>query len=347
MRRSRPGVHLQFLLGRDHRHLALVYQGAMQPARRRLQHRRQPGAEASIGTERRWRPLSLGDHDRLQHRRSGGCAGQGRVHDYRATTTPRIAEGFAQAVPATDADAAPQPKSEPHPLPSPCYIEGRTLACPSPSVPQCAPATAFAPPSNGMPFLVFGLMLGGGSAAFVLAPASRGSGACWQSLDSERWWWALPRAPPPRSACRSTRCTQVRRLGVDARLPWLLGSNQRRRHLPLRRCRRVGSAGAIHLNQPIVDMEATPDGHGYWLVALMAESSRSETRRASAARAPPISRSRSSRWKSRRRRGYGLSPRWRNLSLWRRRRLREHGGDSSQPADRRHGGDPDGAVTGW
>jgi hypothetical protein len=28
-----------------------------------------------------------------------------------------------------------------------------------------------------------------------------------------------------------------------------------------------GSAGAIHLNQPIVGMAATPSGHGYWLVA--------------------------------------------------------------------------------
>ena len=28
-----------------------------------------------------------------------------------------------------------------------------------------------------------------------------------------------------------------------------------------------GSTGAIHLNQPIVGMAATPDGQGYWLVA--------------------------------------------------------------------------------
>ena len=28
-----------------------------------------------------------------------------------------------------------------------------------------------------------------------------------------------------------------------------------------------GSVGAIHLNQPIVGMAATPDGNGYWLVA--------------------------------------------------------------------------------
>ena len=28
-----------------------------------------------------------------------------------------------------------------------------------------------------------------------------------------------------------------------------------------------GSTGAIHLNQPIVGMAATPDGSGYWLVA--------------------------------------------------------------------------------
>ena len=28
-----------------------------------------------------------------------------------------------------------------------------------------------------------------------------------------------------------------------------------------------GSTGAITLNKPIVGMAATPDGHGYWLVA--------------------------------------------------------------------------------
>ena len=28
-----------------------------------------------------------------------------------------------------------------------------------------------------------------------------------------------------------------------------------------------GSTGAIHLNQPVVGMSATPDGKGYWLVA--------------------------------------------------------------------------------
>ena len=28
-----------------------------------------------------------------------------------------------------------------------------------------------------------------------------------------------------------------------------------------------GSTGCIHLNKPIVAMAATPDGHGYWLVA--------------------------------------------------------------------------------
>ncbi|MDA8340662.1 MAG: hypothetical protein M0007_00310, partial [Actinomycetota bacterium] len=29
----------------------------------------------------------------------------------------------------------------------------------------------------------------------------------------------------------------------------------------------LGSMGAKHLNAPIVGMAATPDGHGYWLVA--------------------------------------------------------------------------------
>ncbi|MEO6121605.1 MAG: hypothetical protein ABIW46_06520, partial [Acidimicrobiales bacterium] len=29
----------------------------------------------------------------------------------------------------------------------------------------------------------------------------------------------------------------------------------------------AGSTGAITLAQPVVDMSATPSGHGYWLVA--------------------------------------------------------------------------------
>jgi len=28
-----------------------------------------------------------------------------------------------------------------------------------------------------------------------------------------------------------------------------------------------GSTGSTHLNEPIVGMEETPDGHGYWLIA--------------------------------------------------------------------------------
>ena len=28
-----------------------------------------------------------------------------------------------------------------------------------------------------------------------------------------------------------------------------------------------GSTGSVHLNQPIVGMEESPDGRGYWLIA--------------------------------------------------------------------------------
>jgi hypothetical protein len=34
-----------------------------------------------------------------------------------------------------------------------------------------------------------------------------------------------------------------------------------------RDARFYGSAGTLALNEPIVGMEATPDGHVYWLVA--------------------------------------------------------------------------------
>jgi hypothetical protein len=55
--------------------------------------------------------------------------------------------------------------------------------------------------------------------------------------------------------------------GRHPRRPGLLAGGLRRRHLLLRRRRFHGSTGGIHLNQPIVGMAATPDGHGYWLVA--------------------------------------------------------------------------------
>ena len=69
-----------------------------------------------------------------------------------------------------------------------------------------------------------------------------------------------------------------------------------------------GSTGGMHLNQPIVGMAATPDGHGYWLVAPTAASSPSGTPRF-----------------------YGST-----------------GGIAPQPAHRGHGRrPPTGAATGW
>ena len=69
-----------------------------------------------------------------------------------------------------------------------------------------------------------------------------------------------------------------------------------------------GSTGAIHLNQPIVGMAATPSGHGYWLVA---------TRR-------------------------------RDLRVRRRAVLRLDRRDPPEPADRRHGADARRVTaTGW
>jgi hypothetical protein len=46
---------------------------------------------------------------------------------------------------------------------------------------------------------------------------------------------------------------------------WLVGSDGG--IFPFGSAQGLGSAGGIHLNQPIVGMASTPDGHGYWLVA--------------------------------------------------------------------------------
>ena len=69
----------------------------------------------------------------------------------------------------------------------------------------------------------------------------------------------LHRRHPPQPAHRGH--------GGHARRRRLLAGGLRRRHLLLRRRQFYGSTGAIHLNQPIVGMAATPGGKGYWLVA--------------------------------------------------------------------------------
>ena len=77
---------------------------------------------------------------------------------------------------------------------------------------------------------------------------------------------ATPRSTGPPGAIAPQRAHG--RHGGDARRQRLLAGRLRRRHLHLRR-RRASTArrAASPLNQPVVGMAATSDGHGYWLVA--------------------------------------------------------------------------------
>ena len=52
----------------------------------------------------------------------------------------------------------------------------------------------------------------------------------------------------------------------DGRRPRLLGGGVERRGVQLRRCPVLRLGGRADPSAPIVGMEATPDGHGYWLV---------------------------------------------------------------------------------
>ena len=104
-----------------------------------------------------------------------------------------------------------------------------------------------------------------------------------------------------------------------------------------------GSTGAIHLNQPIVGMAATPDGGGYWLVAsdggifTFGDAALLRLHR----RHPPQPAHRRHGRHPRRARLLAGRLRRRHLHLRRRPLLRVCRGDPAQPARRRHGRQPD------
>ena len=91
--------------------------------------------------------------------------------------------------------------------------------------------------------------------------------------------WATGSSPPtaassptatPRSTARPGRCTSTRRSSAWRRHPtvvgyWLVASDGG--IFTYGDAMFHGSAGALHLNAPVVGMATTPDGGGYWLVA--------------------------------------------------------------------------------
>ena len=68
-----------------------------------------------------------------------------------------------------------------------------------------------------------------------------------------------------------------RRHGRDPGRPWLLGGRPDGGIFAFGDAGFYGSMGGTALNQPVVGMAATPDGSGYWEVALTAASSPSAT----------------------------------------------------------------------
>jgi hypothetical protein len=181
--------------------------------------------------------------------------------------------------PSPSPSPTPSPSPSPSPTAPPCYAEGHTLACPSPAGVDCSHLVAIATapvPAGGMPFLLLGLVLGGGSAGLVLAPAIR----------RERWWQRVfatislgllaltvtqcVYTPPAQTQTSPTPAASVHTVvGFEAtptcRGYWMASSNGG--IFPFGDATGFGSTGGILLNKPIVGMESTPDGGGYWLVA--------------------------------------------------------------------------------
>ena len=181
---------------------------------------------------------------------------------------------------------SPTPSSSPSPIPTaaPCYSEGHTRACPSPSAVDCThPPTAALPPSSGgaTAALIFGGVLAGGlplgAAAMVMFPGFRfrrnrlsrlaalvGLG-CLLIASTEcvfRPSGQTAASPTPLAAANSVIGFEVT---PDCRGYWMAGSDGA--IYPFGAAAGFGSAGGLKLIEPIVDLEATPDGGGYWLVS--------------------------------------------------------------------------------
>ncbi len=178
----------------------------------------------------------------------------------------------------------PSPIPTPSPTPPPCYAEGHTKACPSPSAVDCTrPPTAALPPGatgGGMAALIVGGALAGGlplsAAAMVLFPGLRLKRDRWArlaalfglgSLMLVTTTCAMPvsKVATSPSAAAATAIIGAFETMPDCRGYWMATSNGG--IYPFGSAAGFGSAGNTRLNKPIVDMEATPDGGGYWLVA--------------------------------------------------------------------------------
>jgi hypothetical protein len=178
----------------------------------------------------------------------------------------------------------PSPTPSPSPTPPPCYAEGHTKACPSPSAVDCAhPPTAALPPGTagaGLAGLIVGGALAGGlplvGSALVLFPGLRRRRDRWARLAAlfglssvvlALSTCAMPNSKAVTSPSPAAASVAIGALEVtpDCRGYWMAGSTGG--IYPFGNAAGFGSAGNVPLNKPIVDMEATPDGGGYWLVA--------------------------------------------------------------------------------
>ncbi|HLQ14724.1 MAG TPA: hypothetical protein VK256_02540 [Candidatus Eisenbacteria bacterium] len=188
------------------------------------------------------------------------------------TATPSTQPPPVTTPPTQPPTSAPTPIQRPTPTagPSPrCYVEGTSPACPSPSTPTCAPpVTALLPgtPGGGVPPLMLGLMVAPFGLMLVITPRLRSKrltkvSALLLLVIAASCTW-----PPPKSVATSPVTAAVGfEVTPDCRGYWIAASDGG--IFPFGGAIGYGSAGAIHLNKPIVDMESTPDGGGYWLVA--------------------------------------------------------------------------------
>src|ERR1700687_1103134 len=187
-------------------------------------------------------------------------------------STPGTTPPTTTTPPTQPPTSAPTPIQRPTPSsgPSPrCYVEGISPLCPSPSTPTCAsPGTAMLPgtPSGGgVPPLMLALMVVPLGAMLLIAPGLKATGLTRTSVLLLLVVTASCAWPPPKSVATSPNAVIGFEVTPDCRGYWIGASDGG--IVPFGGATGYGSAGAMHLNKPNVDLESTPDGGGYWLVA--------------------------------------------------------------------------------
>ena len=160
------------------------------------------------------------------------------------------------------------------PTPAACYVEGHTLACPSPRTPSCTSPTVALPPSGtagGVPPLVLAFMLAPFGAMLVFRPGLKNrrlskASALLLLLVTTSCTSQTGKSPAVSPTPTASGAAIVGFESTpDCRGYWEVAADGGM--FPLGHAGGFGSTGGVHLVKPIVDMEATPDGGGYWLVA--------------------------------------------------------------------------------